>query len=66
MRILLNGERRELAAGSTVDELLAMLELRGRRVAVEVNGAVVPRGDHAQRRLDEGDCVELIGAIGGG
>lgn len=66
MHIQLNGERRELAGPASIAELLATLGIVERRVAVELNGRVVPRSEHAQRRLDEGDRVELISAIGGG
>lgn len=66
MEIRLNGKRRELVDEKTVSSLLSSLELAGRRVAVEVNGAVVPKSEHPRHRLREGDRVELIGAIGGG
>ncbi len=66
MRIQLNGECRELAEKETVSGLISTLDLAGRRIAVEVNGAVVPKSEHERHRLREGDRVELIGAIGGG
>lgn len=66
MKILLNGAGYELAPEATVAELVSALALAGRRVAVEVNGRVVPASEHADRRLDDGDRVELISAIGGG
>lgn len=66
MEIQLNGTRRELAAGETVAGLISGLSLADGRVAVEINGAVVPKSEHERRRLVEGDRVELIGAIGGG
>lgn len=66
MRIQLNGRRRELIDKETVSGLLARLDLADKRVAVEVNGAVVPKSEHPKQRLCEGDRVELIGAIGGG
>jgi sulfur carrier protein len=66
MDILLNGERRTLRAELTVAALLDELGLAGKRVAVEVNRDIVPRSEHATRRLREGDRVEIIHAIGGG
>lgn len=66
MKILLNGAGYELAPEATISELVSALELAGRRVAVEVNGEVVPASKHEAHRLDEGDRVELISAIGGG
>ena len=49
--------------------LLALLEQQGlaeRRVAVEVNGEIVPRGQHAHAQLKAGDRVEIVHALGGG
>jgi len=66
MEILLNGASRELAPGLTLAELLDVLELAGRRVAIELNGRVVPASEHARCPLNQGDRVELISAIGGG
>lgn len=66
MKIQLNGARRELSEKETVFGLVSSLDLAGRRVAVEVNGAVVPKSEYERHRLREGDRVELIGAIGGG
>jgi sulfur carrier protein len=66
MDILLNGERRTLRADLTVAALLDELGLAGKRVAVEVNRDIVPRSEHATRRLRDGDRVEIIHAIGGG
>ena len=66
MRVSVNGEPRTLAEGFTVAELLRALELGDRRVAVEVNQDIVPRSEHAQHVLREGDRVEVVHAIGGG
>ncbi|MGJ7901186.1 MULTISPECIES: sulfur carrier protein ThiS [Lysobacter] len=66
MNILLNGEPRALAAPTTVVELLHNEGLGERRVAVEINGEIVPRGRHAERALAEGDKVEIVHALGGG
>ncbi|GAB3372335.1 sulfur carrier protein ThiS [Azotobacter armeniacus] len=66
MRIQLNGEPYELADGQTIADLLAGLDLTGRRVAVELNLDIVPRSLHAATALREGDRVEVVHAIGGG
>lgn len=66
MRIQLNGEPFELPAGENIAQLLARLELAGRRVAVELNLDIVPRSQHAQTLLKEDDQVEVVHAIGGG
>ena len=65
MRVLVNGEARDLAAPATVAELLERLELRG-RLAVELNQRLLPRSQWAGRTLAEGDRLEVVRAIGGG
>ncbi|HLS83318.1 MAG TPA: sulfur carrier protein ThiS [Arenimonas sp.] len=66
MEILLNGEARDVPAGTTVAQLLELAGYGDRKVAVELNLAVVPRSRHAGQALSEGDRVEVIHAIGGG
>lgn len=62
---MLNGESRELPALLSIAELITLLEVRG-RYAVEVNGEIVPRSQHGEQRLADGDRVEVVAAIGGG
>ncbi len=66
MHIILNGESRPVEAGTTLAALLALAGHAGRKVAVEVNLAVVPRSQHGSHVLCDGDRVEIIQAIGGG
>ena len=63
---MVNGEARGVARGSSLADLLGALGLGGRRVAVAVNGCVVPRARHAQHALAGGDEVEILEAVGGG
>jgi sulfur carrier protein len=64
MDISVNGQHRAVAAGTTVAELVAGAPNRG--IAVAVNGAVVPRGEHAACLLSAGDRVEIVTAVQGG
>lgn len=66
MQIELNSEPRTLADGCSVAELVRDLGLDGRRLAVEVNGDIVPGATHSERTLADGDRVEIVHAIGGG
>ncbi|MEN0105757.1 MAG: sulfur carrier protein ThiS [Pseudomonas sp.] len=66
MRIQLNGESFELPDGQTVADLLVRLDLTGRRVAVELNLDIVPRSQHGETVLRDGDSLEVVHAIGGG
>jgi sulfur carrier protein len=64
--IVVNGDPCEIQKDSTVAALLATLEFGQRRVAVAVNGDVVPRSSHAKAMLAPGDHVEILEAVGGG
>ncbi len=66
MQITLNGQARQIAEGVTIADLLDELRLAGKPVAVEVNLELVPRSQHAQRRLAEGDRLEIVTLVGGG
>lgn len=66
MDIQLNGDALSVADTSTVLALLEQQGLAGRRVAVEVNGTIIPRSRHADHLLQDGDRVEIVHALGGG
>ena len=66
IQVTVNGEARKLAGDMTVEALVEMLGFAGRRVAVEINQAIVPRSLYGQRDLAEGDVIEIVQAIGGG
>ena len=69
MRVLVNGEARELPEALTVAELVAdeVPNLSGGRgVAVAVNAEVVPRSAWERTRVGDGQRVEVVGAIQGG
>ena len=66
MQLTINGQKRELTEGATIAELLAELGLDPRMLAVERNLHLVPRGQHAETQLAEGDRVEVVTLVGGG
>jgi len=68
MQIRLNGEPYDLPDDreATLAMLVEARGLTGRRLAIEVNGDLVPRGEHARHVLAPGDRVEIVQAIGGG
>jgi sulfur carrier protein len=66
LAIRLNGQARHVPVGCRVSDLLELLALERRRVAVAVNREVVPRSAHATRTLAAGDRVEILEAVGGG
>jgi sulfur carrier protein len=66
MRLVVNGEERQVGQSSTVKQLLASLGLTDTLVAVERNEEVVPRAQHESTELNEGDRVEVVHFVGGG
>ena len=64
--ITVNGERRQFNGPLNCADLLARLELTGKRVALERNGEIVPRSRFPEQNLDEGDTLEIVVAVGGG
>ena len=65
LTVVVNGETQILSPCSVAD-LLTARGLAGKRVAVERNGAIVPRSLHAQTALVDGDRLEIVVAVGGG
>lgn len=66
MTIEVNGTRREITDGATLQELLEWHAVPREGSAVAVNDDVVPRGRHGDTALQEGDRVEIIVAVAGG
>jgi len=66
VQVIVNDEPRVVDPGATVADLVAALGLGPRRIAVEVNRAVVPRADYGATALHDGDAVEIIHFVGGG
>ena len=66
MNIVLNGKTTTLDERATVIDLLRSLGLADKRVAVEINGEIVPRSQHASHAIAASDQIEVVVAVGGG
>jgi thiamine biosynthesis protein ThiS len=66
MKLLLNGEERDVAGVVTIADLVAKLGLDARKVAVERNLEIAPRSTYADTALADGDRIEIVTFIGGG
>jgi len=64
--IQVNGESREMTAGTTVSGLLAQLGLNAGRVAIEYNLRILPKTKWEETRVAEGDRFEIVQFVGGG
>ena len=66
MNVVVNGEVRVVPTGTTAADLVVLLGLEGRPLAVEVNERVVPRAGLAGCKLSDGDRLEIVTLVGGG
>ena len=66
MEITLNGETRQLPDDFTAAQLVDLLDLGGKRMAMEINQEIVPRSTFNDTIIHPGDTIEIVGAIGGG
>ena len=67
MNITINGNAKQLdSQNMTVSALVVTLNLTGKRLAIEKNGEIVPRSQFDAVHLQEGDTLEIVGAVGGG
>ena len=64
--LVINGQTRSFPGPLSVAGLLEQLALQGKRVALERNGEIVPRGTFATMELQDGDALEIVVAVGGG
>ena len=61
----INGESRDVA-GQTLTEFISGTDYDPRRIAVERNGAIVPKAAYADTVLQDGDVIEIVSFVGGG
>ncbi len=66
IEVTVNGDTLQIVPLSTVRDLVQKMSLQGKRIAIEVNGEIVPASQHDSHTLSAGDRVEIVGAIGGG
>ena len=64
--VTVNQESVSLADPCSIADYLQQKGIAGKRLAVELNKEIVPRSDHPQQMLTDGDRLEIIHAIGGG
>lgn len=66
MQITVNGKPEPLTEGTTILDLLTALGVQTPLVAVEQNRAIVPKAQHAETLLQDGDTIEVVTLVGGG
>jgi len=67
MQISINGNLKSFDCSEmTVAYLVQTMNLTGKRIAIECNGEIVSRSHYENTHLNEGDVLEIVGAVGGG
>jgi sulfur carrier protein len=67
MQLTINGKARSFdLVQMNVTQLVEQLALIGKRLAIELNGEIVPRSQFEATKLSDGDKLEIVGAVGGG
>ena len=66
VKVSVNGEERRVAQGSTIQDLLEIVQAPQRGIAVAKNSTVVRRANYAAEPLEDGDRIEIIQAVAGG
>ena len=66
MKIIVNGEEITLPENSNIQDLIAQLGFTNKRIAIEINEAIIPKSKHQSYQLKNQDRVEVINAVGGG
>ena len=66
MKVAINGETKELPDGISLNEMIEMLSLPPRMMAIEINQQVIRKQDWEGTRIDEGDKIEIVHFVGGG
>ena len=66
IQVIVNGAPHRFERPLSVVSVLEELQMAGRRIAVERNGEIVPRGLHRDTLIENGDRLEIVVAVGGG
>ncbi len=66
MEVFVNGESMTVTSGATLAELVELLNLQPRALAVEVNQEIIPQNQHDRFRLSPRDQLEIVSLVGGG
>ncbi len=66
IQVTVNGAPRRFTSPMPVSALIEAMSLKGKKLAVERNGEIVPRSAHASTLVADGDRLEIVVAVGGG
>ena len=64
--ISINGKAQQFDKPVSITELIEHMQIGNKRIAIERNGEIVPRGQFNTQMLADGDKLEVVVAVGGG
>lgn len=64
--LMVNGQSQSYQTPLTLQQLLQQLDFANKRIAVELNGAIVPKSQYEDTLLKDQDRLEVVVAVGGG
>ena len=65
-KIQLNGKKISINANFSVGDLLKKYKLREKKIAIELNGEILPKNHFKKKKLKNNDRTEIVHFIGGG
>ena len=66
IQVTINGAPQRFDSPLPVSALIDRMALAGKKIAVERNGEIIPRGLHQEVLVEDGDQLEIVVAVGGG
>ena len=65
-KIQLNGKKISINTNFSVRDLIKKYKLKEKKIAIELNGAILPKNHYVQKKLKDNDKIEIVQFIGGG
>ena len=65
-KIQLNGKKISILTNISVRDLIKKYRLKEKKIAIEVNGTILPKQNYAKKKLKNNDKIEIVQFIGGG
>jgi sulfur carrier protein len=62
----LSGDIKQVEIGTTIFNLVKDLDIAHKKIALEINGEIIPHSQFESRILQDGDQIEIVTAVGGG
>lgn len=66
MKIIINGETKEVSSAMSVEELLNDLQIYDKVMAIAINMEIVKKDNWATHKIKDGDKIEALEFVGGG